>query len=109
KSLGIEWAIVSGEHIARACPDFPLVIGSGGVNTDLPNRADQINPNGINFIRTQISRGCAPVNANPLSYQPAYVKYIDPATGAETKIIAVPADQAYGWEDGYGCLGAGFL
>ncbi|MCB2155953.1 hypothetical protein KQI84_13810 [bacterium] len=107
--LGIEWSIVSGSHIARACPDFPIAVGSGGENCDLPNAADQINPNGNNFIRVSIDRGCSPSNANPLSYQPAYVKYVDPETGAETKIIAVPADQAYGWKDGYSCLGAGYL
>jgi hypothetical protein len=59
KQLGIEWSIVSGEHIARACPDFPLQFGSGGVNCAPPNKADQINPNGEQFIRVSIDRGCS--------------------------------------------------
>jgi hypothetical protein len=29
KQLGIEWSVVSGEHISRACPDFPVQLGSG--------------------------------------------------------------------------------
>lgn len=109
KDLGIEWSIVSGEKIARAMGDFPLVLGSGGVNCDIPNRADQINPNGVDFIRTTISRGCSPVNANPLSYQPAYAKWVNPDTGEEERIIVVPADQGFGWNDGYGCINASFF
>ncbi|MCC6547331.1 hypothetical protein IT570_09200 [Candidatus Sumerlaeota bacterium] len=109
KQLGIEWSIVSGEKIARAMPDFPLVIGSGGVNCDLPNRADKINPNGVDFIRTTISRGCSPVNANPMSYQPAYAKWVNPDTGVEESIVVVPADQGFGWNDGYGCINADFF
>lgn len=107
--LGIEWSIVSGEKIARATPDFPLVLGSGGVNTSPPNKADQINPNGEVFIRQSIDRGCSPVNANPLSYQPAYAQYVDPATGEIDKIIVVPADQAAGWNDGYRIINADFI
>ncbi|MDK2970352.1 MAG: hypothetical protein PWP23_107 [Candidatus Sumerlaeota bacterium] len=107
--LGIEWSYVSGEHIARACPDFPLQLGSGGVNCAPPNRADQINPPGVDFLRQSISRGCSPVNANPLSYQPAYAKYVDPESGTEHKLIVVPVDQANSWEDGYQCIDAGFI
>ncbi len=109
KQLGIEWSIVSGEHIARACPDFPLQFGSGGVNCAPPNKADQINPNGEQFIRVSIDRGCSPVAANPLSYQPAYSQWVNPDTGAIEKILVVPADQSQGWKDGYSCLGADFL
>jgi len=109
KDLGIEWSIVSGEHIARACPDFPVVLGSGGVGCDPPNSADQINPAGVEFIRETIQRGCSPVNANPLSYQPSYMKRVNPETGVEDFLIAVPADQATGWLEGYGPIGTNFL
>ncbi|MBI5154887.1 PKD domain-containing protein, partial [Candidatus Poribacteria bacterium] len=109
KRLNMDWVIVSGEHIARACPDFPLQLGSGGVNCEPPNRADQINANGTNFIRVSIDRGSSPVHANPLSYQPARVKWVDPDTGVESKVIAIPADMSQGWKDGYSCIDAGFL
>jgi hypothetical protein len=107
--LGIDWVVVSGEKIARATPDFPLQLGSGGVNCDPPNPADQRNAPGVQFIRDTISRGCSPVNANPLSYQPAQLRYIDPNTGAEHRILAIPADQAWGWNDGYNCINADFF
>ncbi len=107
--LGIEWTIVSGEKIARATPDFPVVLGQAGINNEPPNPADMLNPPGEEFIRRQISRGISPVNANPLSYQPAYVSHVDPFTGETHSIIAVPADQAQGWVDGAQCIGYGFL
>jgi hypothetical protein len=109
KALGIEWTIVSGEKIARATPDFPVQLGSGGVNCDPPNRADQINPPGVNFLRETISRGCSPVNANPLSFQINEAQWVDPNTGAVEKILVVPADQAWSWNDGYGCINSSFL
>ncbi|MCB2153894.1 hypothetical protein KQI84_03340 [bacterium] len=109
EEVGIEWSIVSGEHIARACPDFPLILGTGGVNCEPPNPADQINPNGVIFTRDQIDRGCSPVNANPLSYQPAYVKYIDPETGTESSVISIPADQVWSWRNGYAAHDAEFM
>ena len=102
---GVDWVIVSNEHISRAIQNFPMVLGSGGINCDPPNRADQLNPPQPNWQRITISRGCSPVNAYPYSYQPRYARYVDPATGQEHKIIVVPADQALGWQDGYSPLG----
>ncbi len=102
---GIQWVIVSNEHISRACSNFPLVLGSGGVNCDPPNRADQINPAQSFWQRTSIDRGCSPVNAYPFACTPHRAKYVDPDTGAESQIIVVPADQALSWKDGYSPLG----
>jgi len=107
--FGIQWAVVSGEKIARACPDFPLVFGSGGVNCDPPNKADQINPAGVNWVRKTISRGCSPVQAVPLSYTPAFATFTDPATETTTQVIVVPSDQSNSWIDGYQCFGTGEL
>ncbi|MGF1573818.1 MAG: hypothetical protein ACFCU1_12205 [Sumerlaeia bacterium] len=104
--LGIEWTIVPSEHIARATPDFPITFGGGGMNNDPPNKADQINPPGVDFITVSIDRGCSVTTANPLSYRPAYVQYVDPVTGEIDRMIAVPADNAQGWNDGYSCLSA---
>jgi hypothetical protein len=107
--LGIDWNIVSGEHIARACPDFPLQFGQGGVGCDPPNRADQINPPGDQFIRITIQRGVSPVNANPLSFQPAHQAWVNPETGEQETIVVVPADQSWGWLEGYGQINAQML
>ena len=101
---GVSWVIVSNEHISRACENYPLVLGSGGVNCEPPNRADQVNSPGANWFRLTISRGCSPVNAAPLAYTPHYARYIDPQTGVEHRVIAVPADQSLGWMDGFSPL-----
>ncbi|MDX2197828.1 MAG: carbohydrate-binding protein [Phycisphaerae bacterium] len=101
---GVDWVIVNNEHISRGCTNFPLVLGSGGVNCEPPNRADQLNPPQSNWYRLSISRGCGPVNAAPFAYTPHYMRYVNPDTGQEHRVIAVPADQSLGWLDGYNPL-----
>lgn len=106
---GIDWSIVSAEKISRATEDFPVVLGSGGVNCDPPNRADMINPAAGNYYRVQISRGCAPAEAVPFALTPQRVRAVDPydnpAAPTVHEIIAVPASQSISWEDGYNPLG----
>lgn len=102
---GIDWSIVSAEKISRANADFPVVLGSGGVNCDPPNRADQINPGTHSYYRLQISRGCAPAEAYPQSLTPQRARYVDPDTGAVHEIVVIPASQSVSWEDGYNPLG----
>lgn len=104
---GLTWVVVSNEHISRGCTNYPLVLGSGGVNCEPPNLADQLNGTQSNWLRVSISRGCSPVNAYPYAYTPHYARYVDPATGAESKIVVVPSDQSLSWQDGYAPIGLG--
>ena len=99
KKVGIEWSIIANTHLARACPDLPVVAGSGGEMCDLPNRADQLNAvQGVgNYQRLQIDRGCSPVQVMPFGFQLHYARYVDPQTGAESKLIVVPSDQVFAW------------
>jgi hypothetical protein len=102
-SEGIQWSIVSAEKISRACADFPVVFGSGGINCDPPNRADQINlaQGPANYYRRSISRGCGPAEAFPFAYTPRRARYVDPNTGSVSSIIIAPSPQSLSWEDGY--------
>ena len=102
---GIDWSVVSAEKISRANADYPVVLGSGGINCDPPNKADQINPGTHDYYRVQISRGCAPAEAYPQSLTPQRAQYIDPDTGAVHEIIVIPASQSVSWEDGYNPIG----
>ncbi len=106
---GVAWTVVSSEKISRACADFPVVLGSGGVNCDPPNRADQINPaQGAGaYYRQSISRGCSPAEAYPYAMQPRRSQYVDPETGQVYSMIVVPASQSLGWKDGYAPIGTG--
>jgi hypothetical protein len=101
--LGINWTIIANTHLARACADFPVATGSGGEMCDLPNLADQLNPaqGAGNYRRLSIDRGCAPIQVAPFGFQLHYARYVDPATGAASKIILVPSDQVFGWKDSY--------
>ena len=101
---GIDWTFVSGEKISRACPDFPVQLGSGGVNCDPPNRADQVNASGTDWFRLTISRGCGPAEAMPLGFTPHKAKWVNADTGAESVITVVPCSQSLGWLDGYNPL-----
>lgn len=104
---GVDWIFVSGEHISRACVDFPIVLGSGGINCDPPNRADQLNPAQSDYYRISISRGCGPAEAYPYAYTPHRAQYVDPDTGQVSSVIVVPCAQGIGWEDGYAPMGLG--
>lgn len=103
KKVGVEWSIIGNNHLARASEDFPVVIGSGGENCDLPNRADQLNPaQGANsYLRFSISRGITPSAPVPFAYVPHRTLYVDPQTGDEHQMVVIPADQGLSWKDGY--------
>jgi hypothetical protein len=111
KKVGINWSVVANNHLSRTCADFPFVAGSGGENCDIPNKADQLNPaQGTgNYKRISIDRGVSPAAAMPFAFQTHYARYVDPATGTESKIVVVPADQALGWKDSYGTWDVGLL
>ncbi|MFM8640942.1 MAG: hypothetical protein ACKOEL_09930, partial [Planctomycetota bacterium] len=102
---GIEWSFVSSEKVSRACSDFPVTFGSGGVQCDPPNRADQLNPPAGFYDRVTISRGCGPAEALPFGHQPHRARWVNPDTGAVSEIIVVPCSQSMGWLDGYAPLG----
>jgi len=103
KKVGINWTVIANTHLARACADFPVVTGSGGEMCDLPNPADQLNPaqGAGSYRRLTIDRGCSPIQTAPFGFQLHYTRYVDPATGVESKIILAPSDQAFGWKDSY--------
>ncbi len=101
---GIEWSIVDSIHIERATKDYPHTDAS---NLYAPNKADQINPAlpADNYI--QLNNVWAPSNvAAPFAYRPHNVQHVDPATGAITQMVAVPAARYEGNEDGRGGFGA---
>jgi hypothetical protein len=109
--VGIAWTVIANNHLTRSCADFPLVLGSGGENCDLPNPADQLNPpQGTgNYQRLSIERGCAPSAAVPFAFQVHCARYVDPNTGQDARIIVVPSDQALGWRDSYGTWNASLM
>ena len=109
--VGIAWSVVANNHLARSCADFPLVLGSGGENCDIPNPADQINPaqGAANYQRVSIERGCSPTQVMPFGFQVHYARYVDPNNGAASTIMVVPSDQVLSWRDSYGTWDLGLI
>ncbi len=103
---GFQWSIVAGAHIARTLSDYPLSFGTNVCNYDPPNGADITAFTGNNWWNGQVD-GRGGAFAAPMCYLPHYMRYVDPATGAESKMIAVPMDDLLSYKDGYSPMGTG--
>jgi len=102
---GVEWVIVPDLHIARACADYPY--NANQDNCDPPNPADQVNPAQGYYYDQFIPRGVTVKVPPPYGFRPHYARYVDPDTGAESKMVVVPAANAMSWNEGYGLYGTG--
>lgn len=102
---GLEWSIVGDTHFARACADYPWEAGQD--QCDPPNRADQVNPPQGAYHAQSISRGVTTKVPAPFGFRPHRAHHVDPATGAVSEIVVVPAANAMGWNEGYGLYGTG--
>ena len=97
---GVAWTAVGNQHLARACPDYPVSLS--GDNCDVPNKADQVNAaQGTgNYQRTAANNlGCQPGAALPFSYQVHYARYVNPSNGVASTIMLIPSEQALGYLD----------
>ncbi|MEM9051293.1 MAG: T9SS type A sorting domain-containing protein [Bacteroidota bacterium] len=97
---GIEWTVIANSHIARTLQDYPLNFGTNGTNYDPPNAADVTNISGNNWWNGQID-GRGGTFAAPICYQPHWVRYVNPETGEESKIIGVPMADLLSYRDGF--------
>ncbi len=102
---GIEWSIVPDVHLSRACANYPAAANLD--NCDPPNRADLQNPAQAYYNTQSISRGVTTRIAIPFAMQPHTAQWIDPVTGAASKLTVVPASNAMSWNEGYGLYGTG--
>ncbi len=102
---GLEWVIVDNGHLFRTVSDFEWSSGS----SCRPNRADVRNGSSTNLASSWVGlqNVWAPTKVlAPWSYQPHYVRRVDPWTGNIQKIVAVPAGRYEGNENGRGGYGA---
>ena len=102
---GLEWVIVDNGHLFRTAEDFAW----SSASSCRPNKADVRNGSSTNLASTWVTlpNVWAPTKVlAPWSYQPHYVRHVDPASGAIRKIIAVPAGRYEGNENGRGGYGA---
>lgn len=104
---GYEWTLVASHHISRTSPSYndrANPEGSYGIYSSPPNKADQISPRFDNVNQWWYGMpnpGNAAWNVAPFAYQLHRVKYVNPETGAEKKMYAVPSDDVLSYRYGY--------
>jgi hypothetical protein len=108
---GYEWVIVPSHHISRTSPSYNTKAnpeGSYNIFSSPPNKADQLGPVSTNgWWYSEPNPGNAAWNMAPFAYQLHKVKYVNPETGAEKTMIAVPSDDVLSYRFGYANEGIG--
>jgi hypothetical protein len=108
---GYEWVIVPSHHISRTCPTYNTKAnpeGSYNIFSSPPNKADQIGPSpSEGWWYSEPNPGNAAWNVSPYAYQLHRVKYVNPETGAEKTMVAVPSDDVLSYRYGYANEGIG--
>jgi hypothetical protein len=110
---GYQWVIVPSHHISRTSPSYndrANPAGTYNIYSSPPNKADQIGPRFDNVSQWWYSEpnpGNAAWNVSPYAYQLHRVKYVNPDTGAEKTMVAVPSDDVLSYRYGYANEGIG--
>lgn len=101
---GYDWVIVASHHLSRTCPTYNDYVTptSFNIKSSPPNRADQTGPSPASgWWFSEPNPGQAAWNVSPYAYQLHNVKYVNPSTGAEKTMVAVPSDDALSYKAGY--------
>lgn len=108
---GFEWTLVASHHISRTSPSYNEKVnpeGSFNIKSSPPNRADQISArfdNANQWWFGEPNPGNAAWNVAPFAYQLHRVKYVNPETGEEKRMYAVPSDDVLSYRFGYAAEG----
>ncbi|QUL56793.1 fibronectin type III domain-containing protein [Paenibacillus tritici] len=102
--LGIQWSVIGNNHFSRTLKDYPL-LDSPGTDTMVspPNRSDlqNVSTAGAWVSEPMFNEQQVVYNKYPFASTAHWVRYVDPATGAESRVVGVPVAQAQSWEEGY--------
>ena len=104
---GFEWTLVASHHVSRTSPSYNDKAnpeGNFNIKSSPPNKADQISPrfdNPSQWWFGEPNPGNAAWNVAPFAYQLHRVKYVDPNTGVEKRMFAVPSDDVLSYRYGY--------
>ncbi|WP_340022473.1 carbohydrate binding domain-containing protein [Paenibacillus sp. FSL K6-1096] len=104
EKLGIQWSVIGNNHFSRTLKDYPL-LNSPGADTMIspPNRSDlqNVSTAGAWVSEPMFNEQQVVQNKYPFASTPHWVRYVDPATGAESRVVGIPVAQAQSWEEGY--------
>jgi chitodextrinase len=103
--LGVQWSVLGNNHYSRTLKDYPYATydATGDTIVSPPNRADLQN---TSTTGSWVAAGMAHeqqviVNKFPFASTPHWVRAVDPATGAVSKIAGIPVSQNGSWLEGW--------
>jgi chitodextrinase len=103
--LGIQWSVIGNNHFSRTLKDYPYAAydANGDTLTSPPNRADLRNTSNTgSWVAAQMAHEQqVVVNKYPFASTPHWVRHVDPATGAVSKIAGIPVTQNGSWLEGW--------
>lgn len=99
---GFEWVMVDNSHIDRSSTGS---VYDKNFSIVEPNKADQLNADPGDWVKLTGLYAPGKISA-AWGHRPHWMKYVDPTTGKEYRMIAMPASFLYGNEDGRGGFGA---
>lgn len=103
--LGVQWSVLGNNHFSRTLKDYPYATydATGDTIVSPPNRADLQN---TSTTGSWVANGMAHeqqviVNKFPFASTPHWVRYVDAATGAVSKLAGIPVSQNGSWLEGW--------
>ena len=102
--LGVQWSVIGDNHFSRTLTDYPF-LNQPGVDTLVspPNRADLQNSCGAgSWVSASMAHEQQVIrNKYPFASTPHWVRYVDPSTGAESRVVGIPVNQNGSWLEGW--------
>ncbi|KFE62306.1 carbohydrate binding domain-containing protein [Hyalangium minutum] len=102
--LGIQWSVIGDNHFSRTLKDYPFLNDPGSDTlVSPPNRADLQNTSNVgSWVSLQMAHEQQTIrNKYPFASTPHWVRYVDPATGTESRVVGIPVNQNGSWEEGW--------
>ncbi|HVG59614.1 MAG TPA: carbohydrate binding domain-containing protein [Hyalangium sp.] len=102
--LGIQWSVIGDNHFSRTLKDYPFLNDPGSDTlVSPPNRADLQNTSNVgSWVSIPMAHEQQVIrNKYPFASTPHWVRYVDPATGTESRIVGIPVNQNGSWEEGW--------
>lgn len=103
--MGVQWSVIGNNHFSRTLKDYPYATydATGDTLVSPPNRADLRNTSNVGswVAAGMLHEKQVIVNKFPFASTPHWVRHVDAATGAVTKIAGVPVSQNGSWMEGW--------
>ncbi|ATB27055.1 carbohydrate binding domain-containing protein [Melittangium boletus] len=102
--LGVQWAVIGDNHFSRTLKDYPYLNEPGSDTlVSPPNRADLQNTSSVgSWVSVPMAHEQQVIkNKYPFASTPHWVRYVDPSTGTESRVVGIPVNQNGSWLEGW--------